>query len=255
MRSTTLWISTVTLTSLVGLALTLAPTANGTIATIANAPAIECGSIYQPQNYVTGNDAEYDDYFNIEPVFINDETVEQVRQFTSSIDGRWHGTGLDIRCVVIADQYSDAESLTTVETFDVDAEFEKHFLGALVMEIQQENKDQVNLDQIVLSPVTELDPSLETGLKWNPHGQKTGHRNFRVDLSSPGTLVFDEKYRRFQQPPVDNNRRPTNDPFLAVRLIHEIKTVSVDQTELTVNRDVYVNGRFVAQQQWQLERL
>ena len=42
----------------------------------------------------------------------------------------------------------------------------------------------------------------------------------------------------------------------AVRLVHEIKTVSFDQgaDTLTVNRDIYVNGYFGANQEWQLTR-
>jgi len=43
---------------------------------------------------------------------------------------------------------------------------------------------------------------------------------------------------------------------VGVQLIHEIKTVSHDNSDaLTVNRDVYINGHFYAQQEWKLNRV
>lgn len=239
-------------TALTGLMLTVMTTANSSV------PARECGSDHPQYKYsstpesntqVSGTPAGSGAYYNLQPIPLDDETVEKVRHFTDDLDGRWRGTGLDIRCIVAEDN-----SHVTVSNYDVDAEIDKHFLGSLVMQVQQENTDQVNLDTIHLSPKTELDPSLTTELEFNALGQRTGHRSFTIDVSTPDTLVYDEKYRRFiSRNRLDANGKPAA-PF-AVSLVHEIKTVSINASDLTVSRDVYINGKFVSQQQWQLERL
>lgn len=243
MRSTTLWT--------IAIALSCIPLSSTTIATTSSLPAYQCGSDFNAQNYLTGEQDAINHLHTI-PTLIDDATIEEVRKFTDKLDGRWHGTGLDFRCFI-----SEDTTRTTIDSFDVDAEIDKHFQGALVMELQQENSEQVNIDRIFLSPSTELDPSLESGLKINTHGQKTGRSSFTVDLSLPGTLVFGEKYTRFiPRPTFDGLTRSLRlgAPF-ATRLVHEIKTVSLNHSELTVHRDVYVNGKFVSQQQWQLKKL
>lgn len=222
-------------------------------------PAQECGSEHPQYKLLSKaiSDTKTSDiqdrdnqYYDLQTISIDDATIKMVRDFTSRLDGRWHGTGLDIRCIV-----ADDNTHTTINNYDVDAEIDKNFLGALIMQVQQENAEQVKFDTIPLSPKTELDASLATELNDNSLGQRTGHRSYTIDVSAPDTLVFDEKYRRF----IANTRRYDLSgnalaPF-ALNLVHEIKTVSISAADLTVSRDVYINGKFISQQQWQLERL
>jgi len=201
------------------------------IATLAGGKtyAAQCGEAFQQP--------DDSDYFDIQQTPLDDKTLNQVRSFTQLLDGRWQGTGLEVKCGV-----SDDQPLAIISNYDVDAEIMQHFLGSSIMEVEQETKRFVNLDRIVISPETE---------KYQ-QGQRTGHRNYSVELteSDTPTMVFDEKYRLFTPRLVRGEERN------AVRLVHEIKTVSLNQAEdtLTVNRDVYVNGHFTAQQEWQLTR-
>lgn len=230
---------------------TMAVLATATSITSSPVYANECGapypSILQQQ--------EYNDYFYIDITPVSDETIDQVKNFNERLDGRWHGSVTDIKCDV--SPYADYDPLTIINSFDVDAEFEKHFRGALILQLQQENAEQVHLDTLFLTPNTE-EFDLDTQGRKN-QGQKVGQRNYSVDFPSEDTLVFNEKYRRFslRDPrPVLRVRDIRNDATHAVRLVQEIKTVSIgSESELTIQRDVYVNGRFSAQQEWQLKRL
>ncbi len=266
MRSTTIWT--------VAIALLGITTGNSTATS--GLSVQQCGSVYEPQNYPPGKQ-ETGDYYHIAPNVIDDAIVEKVRDFTDKLDGdRWQGTALHTRCIL-----APYDTRTTITSFDVDAEIDKHFLGALVMELHQENAEELVLDQIWLSPETELDGSLDYSLDSdNPsktHGQRTGNRNFRIDFSSPDTLVYNQKYRRIVKeadhvaPGLVINQLPRLPPDLkpditdrdaqhriselTMRVVHEIKTVSLNNSGLTISRDVYVDRRFVAQQQWQLVRI
>lgn len=250
MRSTTIWT--------VAIALLGITTGNTTTAT-SGLSAQQCGSVYEPQNYPPGKQ-ETGDYYHIAPNVIDDATVKKVRDFTDKLDGdRWQGTALHTRCILAPD-----DTRTTITSFDVDAEIDKHFLGALVMELHQENAKELVLDQIWLSPETELDESLDYSLDVDSpsktHGQRTGNRNFRIDFSSPNTLVYNQKYRRIVKqtdhvaPGLINLQQPRISE-ITMRTVHEIKTVSLNNSGLTISRDVYVDRRFVSQQQWQLVRI
>lgn len=249
MRSTTIWTVAVAL---------LGATASATSTANIGLPAHECGSIYESQNYPPGA-PDTGNYYHLAPHLIDDATVEQVRDFTDELNGRWHGTSLHTRCILAPDDLR-----TTITSFDVDAEIDKHFLGALIMKLQQENSDEVVFDKIFLSPETELDESLDytidAELPGKTHGQRTGNRTFRIDFTSPNTLVYNQKYRRIVRdtamvhPGMVAQQHPRVSE-ITMRVVHEIKTISFNDSKLTVNRDVYVDRRFVSQQQWQLERI
>ena len=130
------------------------------------------------------------------------------------------------------------------------------------MEIHQENAEETSLDRVFLAPETELDPILDLSDQLLiTNGQRTGHRSYQLDFSIPDTLIYNDKYRRLANRSEVVERferlgaegRPPA-PF-GQRLVHEIKTVSIKEAELTVHRDVYVDGTFVAQQHWQLRRI
>jgi len=192
-----------------------------------NTYADQCGEAFQQQ--ADG------DYFNIQQTLLDDATLNQVHSFIQLLDGRWQGTGLEVKCGT-----SDDQVPTIISNYDVDAEIMQHFLGSSIMEVERETSRFVSLDRIYISPETE---------KYQ-QGQRTGQHSYSVELtqSDTSTMVFDEKYRLFI---------PRGERRNAVRLVHEIKTVSLNQADgtLTVNRDVYINGRFTAQQEWQLTRL
>lgn len=224
----------------------------------------ECGSKFEPGNYLPTSQHENSDYFQLKPILFDDAVYDQVRHFGDRLNGRWYGTLLDIRCL---DTYE--ESHTSVKSFRVDAEIEKHFQGAVIMEVHQENAEETSLDRVFLAPETELDPILDLSDQLVvTNGQRTGHRSYQLDFSIPDTLIYNDKYRRLanrsevverfielqmvETLEETEGRRPA--PF-GQRLVHEIKTVSIKEAELTVYRDVYVDGHFVAQQHWQLRRI
>ena len=217
----------------------------------------ECGSTFKPGNYLPASQHETSDYFQLKPTIFDDAVYDQVRDFGDRLNGRWYGTVLDIRCL---DTYE--ESHTSVKSFRVDAKIKKHFQGALIMEIHQENAEETSLDRVFLAPETELDPILDLSDQLLiTNGQRTGHRSYQLDFSIPDTLIYNDKYRRLANRSEVVERferlglegRPPA-PF-GQRLVHEIKTVSIKEAELTVHRDVYVDGTFVAQQHWQLRRI
>jgi|GEM_PF-5803248 len=105
------------------------------------------------------------------------QTIDQVKNFNERLDGRWHGSVTDIKCDV--SPYADYDPLTIINSFDVDAEFEKHFRGALILQLQQENAEQVHLDTLFLTPNTE-EFDLDTQGRKN-QGQKVGQRNYSCE--------------------------------------------------------------------------
>jgi len=131
----------------------IALAATATLAS-SNVFAVKCGDVYQ---HPSGSD-----YFDIQTTLLDDATLKKVRSFTRDLDGRWEGNGLEVKCGI-----SDDQPLSTISNYDVDAEVNQHFLGALVLEVEQETKRAVNLDRITISPETERDDQ----------GQRTGHRN------------------------------------------------------------------------------
>ena len=213
-----------------------------------NAIAAQCGDAYQQR--------EGQDYFDIQPTLLDDKTLREVRNFAGQLNGRWHGTGSEVKCVIQNEMLPSGNN-----NYRVEAEITQHFLGRSILEVEQHSKEYTNLDLIDLSPDTENnDFTLNGG-----QGQGVGHRNFSVDVSDANALVYDEKYRTFTPRVVirpSGEVTDTGEVILeavdraAVRLVHEIKTVSFDQgaDTLTVNRDIYVNGYFSANQEWQLTR-
>ncbi len=209
--------------------------------TSGNAIAAQCGDALEAR--------EGSDYFDIQPTLLDDATLGQVRKFAGQLNGVWHGTGLDVRCIIPNELTPSSNN-----KYRVEAEITQHFLGRSILEVAQHTKEYTNLDLINLSPDTENNDFTLTG----GQGQGRGLRNFSVDVSSPNSLVYDEKYRVFTPRQVTRLRGEVRETVdrAAVRLVHEIKTVSFNQSAdtLTVNRDVYVNGYFSAKQEWQLTR-
>ena len=210
-------------------------------ATSGNAIAAECGDVYQQR--------DTSDYFDIQPTLLDDATLSQVRKFASQLNGIWHGTGSEVKCVIANEMLPPGNN-----DYRVEAEITQHFLGGSILEVEQNSKEYTNLDLINLSPDTENNDFTLTG----GQGQGRGLRNFSVDVSNPNTLVYDEKYRTFTPRQVTGLRGGILETVdrAAVRLVHEIKTVSFNESAdtITVNRDVYVNGYFSAKQEWQLTR-
>ena len=202
--------------------------------------AIQCDELY-PQD----SDS---DYYNLHQPRVAKETYLELNNLADQLDGRWHGTGIEVNCGV-----SDGESLAIVENFDIDAEIEQHFLGSIIVRAEKESKRKVALDRIFLSPQSERE------LEKIRQGYEPELPSYTVEFSSPNTLVFDHKYRASNGLPSNDALNPywiTSSPLVdrARRLVHEIKTVSLDNDQLNINRDVYVNGHFVSQQEWQLKR-
>ena len=186
-----------------------------------------------------------EEYYELHRAPVDKKTLLGLNDLADQLNGRWHGTGIEVDCGV-----SDGTPLTIVENFDIDAEIEQHFLGSIIVRAHKENKDKVQLENLFISPENKRElETLQQG--YEPHPP-----SYSVEFSSPGTLVFDHKYRASNAIP-DIPNFVVNSPLVdrARRLVHEIKTVSLDNNQLTIYRDVYVNGYFVSQQEWQLNKL
>jgi len=209
--------------------------------TSGNAIAAQCGDAYQQR--------DNSDYFDIQPTLLDDKELSQVRKFAGQLNGRWHGTGSETKCVIPNEVLPSGNN-----DYRVEAEITQHFLGRSILEVEQHSKEYTNLDLIDLSPDTENNDFTLTG----GQGQGRGLRNFSVEVSGSNELVYNEKYRTFTPRQVTRLRGGVLETVdrAAVRLVHEIKTVSFDRSAdtITVNRDVYVNGYFSANQEWQLTR-
>jgi len=205
-----------------------------------------------------------DDYYHMDGIAVDDKTRDQLEEFADLLDGRWMGTGIDVDCST-----SNGESHSTITSYDIDAEIEQHFQGAIVLRAEKETSRKVKLETIFFSPEIEK----------QRQGLQKGHRSYTVTFSEPNTLVFEEKYRVYNRRPA--GQLPANMRLVAraptrcknptgvtqligtnarifecgfQRMIHDIKTVSIENHKLTINRDLYVNGHFVAQQEWQLNK-
>ncbi len=210
-------------------------------ATSGNAIAAQCGDALQQR--------DSSDYFDIQPTLLDETELDQVRKFAKQLNGVWHGTGSEVKCVIPNELLPSSSN-----NYRVEAEITQHFNGRSILEVAQHSKEFTNLDLIDLSPDTENNDFTLTG----GQGQGRGLRNFSVEVSNTDSLVYDEKYRVFtprQVTRLSGGVLETVDRA-AVRLVHEIKTVSFDHSAdtITVNRDVYVNGYFSANQEWQLSR-
>lgn len=203
----------------------------GLAMTSTGAHAMQCGSTFQHNG----------DYRTVQATEFDDKTLRAVDDFVQRIDGDWEGAGLDIRC-----SGSNDESRSTITNFDVEAEISRHWTGRSVIQVEQDSDRFVSLERFTLSPDTEHNLI-------DSYGNKTNQNYDSIDFSTPNTMVYKQKYRvvieRDDPEAVDGTRT-------FIRHVFEIKTVSLsdDQNALTVNRDIYVNGRFSAQQEWQLYR-
>lgn len=183
-----------------------------------------------------------DDYYHLDLPAVDSSTTNQLRDFASKLDGRWRGSALEIECGI-----SDGENLSSVRNYELDAEISQHFLGAIIVRAEKDSPRKRSLDKIFLSP--EIDKQRQ--------GKKIGYRSYSVEFSDANTMVFNEKYRVHNNGPLVefrdarhvNRQRP-----VFQRMVHEVKSVKLENNKLHINRDLYVNGHFVSQQEWTLTR-
>lgn len=186
-----------------------------------------------------------DSYYDLDKSELEQETYLGLNDLAEHLDGRWQGTALEVNCGV-----ADTTPLARIENYEIDAEISQHHLGSIIVRAQKESRRKVQLENLFIAPEIERD------MERQRQGDERHFPSYSIEFSSPNKMVFDHKYRAFKSPPYGQP------PFVAshvpgkrgTRLIHEIKTVSLDNNLLTISRDVYVNGYFVSQQEWQLKK-
>ncbi len=202
------------------------------LAASSSAFAIQCDDLY-PVDPGT-------DYYSLDEPALDNETTQKIKDFARQVNGRWVGSGLEIDCGI-----SNGITHPTITSFDIDAEITQHWLGAIILRAEKENEDKLALERVYVSPEIEKERQ----------GREKGYRSYSVNFSSPNTIVFNEKYRVnnvISPDPAVLSALPVGQGFQ--RLIHEIKTVTLENNKLTMNRDLYVNGHFVSQQEWLLNK-
>ncbi len=209
-----------------------------TFSSVVNAK--QCDEIFQePQG---------SDYYELNKPPIDEGTSRQLREFAEQIDGKWRGTGLEVKCGV-----SDGEPLSTIINFEADADISQHFQGAIILRAEKESKRKIHLEKIGISP----------NIDKQRQDRRRGMYSYTVSFDDPNTMIFEEKFRVFTKArPTERNAGapsypyPNNGTTLSFfGLFHEIKSVKLVNDTLEINRDIYVNGRFATTQEWQLTRI
>ncbi len=189
-----------------------------------------------------------DDYYQLNKTLIDKNTTQQIRSFADQLDGsKWRGTGIEVEC-----GRSNGETLSTISNFDIDAEIRMHFLGSIILDAEKESRHKVQLEKIFITPEIE---------KHN-QGMQVANRSYSIEFSNPNTLVFNDKYRvrnatinTTRSTPLNNSNSVSRQRSeTGTRMVHEIKSVKLANNTLKISRDVYVNGHFVSNQEWQLKR-
>lgn len=178
-------------------------------------------------------------YFLLDSAPASTELHRQITQFADHLAGRWRGHSELSECT---GHFSDPAA--TASSFEVDAEISLAHSGAIKLEAEKlRATDRVlKLDRLFFSP--ELNKYRQ--------GRERGWRSYEITFISPTRMVFSEKYRVKNLRLATTPRAPNS--ANATRLIHEIKEISLHRDALSVGRSLYVNGHFVAREDWQLER-
>lgn len=195
--------------------------------------ASECNDnapLADPENIENG-------YFNLADHSIADSDRARLEKLAVELRGHWRGIELAIECV---GHYSAPNE--DMQQYQVRAEISRHETGAIRIQAEKERlSDRVlKLDTLFISPETDA----EYG---RLHGWHT------LDFIDDHTVIFSEKSR------VANGKSrlfaelaPT--AIGTNRLLHVIKKIELRGNKLTVDRKLYVNGYFVEQNGWILER-
>lgn len=184
-----------------------------------NAPAFssECNDnapLADPDNIENG-------YYNLDGHAITDRDRARLEKFATVLRGHWQGIELAKECV---GHFSAPTE--DMQRYQVRAEITRHDTGAIRIQAEKERQSDrvLKLDTMFISPETDL----EYG---RLHGWHT------LEFIDDNTVIFSEKSR------VGNSR-----------LLHVVKKIQLRNNKLTVDRKLYVNGYFVEQNGWILER-
>ena len=203
-----------------------------------------------------GMDTDDDSYYKLETSHIN-TTERQLEAFATMLSGRWWGKQLEMVC-----DTENGEIVSNSDDYQIAAEFNEHFQGALRMEAERENSEAVKLSTIWFSPMYRKDRK----------GHELGWRTYDLSMPNSYTMIFDEKYRVANHFSANRDAQSMlNSEIVAgnltegvpgigaskgfVRLVQDIKILSLKaDSSLTIERKIYVSGRLVAEEGWILER-
>jgi len=216
----------------------------------------ECDALHTDINH---------NYLQLDRSPADDATKQRVNEFAKKLDGRWFGEAIEVICGI-----SNGTTHAEIKNFKLDAEVDQHHDGSIIMRAHKENGRKLVLDRMTFSPEVKREMrSLEHDIE--SRGAELGFRSYEVSFPSENTMVFDEKYLMTYES-MSNSFDPSVPTALAndfqfgtpagfrrddrffTNLVHEEKTVKINNDKLDVNRDVYVNGHFISSQKWTLDR-
>lgn len=203
--------------------------------------AVECNHL------APGNDLATEDYYLLDEPAIDLPTIKQADKFAKRLAGRWHGTQLELSCKGhFTSPHKDYNQ------YRISAEISTHFNGGIRLEAEKERESDrtIKIEKMFFTPETKKDRL----------GREIGWRSYVVEFIDDNTLLLIDKYRvrnRVRNAGVSPQLRAVSTvPGVtgATRLLHEVKKITLDKNSLKIDRTLYVNGYFVAQDGWLLER-
>jgi hypothetical protein len=216
--------------------------------------------------YASGFTENAETYFHLDTGSgLNGQSDERVTDLAERLQGKWRGHSSAINCV---GHYLESTAQKT--DYAVEAEVIHKFNGALKLEAEQSGSRSVKLTKLFLAPELKR----QNAPDW---------RHYSIEFLSPNRMRFNHKYRArsgVTDPGVPSffpmalqfparaecteyfHRRSVNRPTDVLtdalcsptRLIHEIKEIELQEDQLTVHHRLFMNGLFVSQEKWMLNR-
>lgn len=164
-------------------------------------------------------------YFDVNGHSITEADRTRLEKLAGALRGHWRGVELVKECV--GHFKTPTEEL---QRYRVDAEITRHPTGAIRIEAEKarQSDNVLKLDTLFISPEIDLDYG-------RAHGWHT------LEFIDDNTVIFSEKSRVL-----------SGNTF--ARFLHTVKKIELRENKLTVDRLLYVNGHFVEQNGWILER-
>ncbi len=206
-------------------------------------------------------------YFNLDGNPISDRDKAKLEKLATKLRGHWKGIELTKECVGHFSNPSEE-----LQHYEVRAEITRHDTGAIRLQAEKERQSDhvIKLDTMFISP--EIDAVYGRIQGWHT-----------LDFISEDTMIFSHKSRvangatlnfdRLQAFYADGQLEtifPTGSqqtttvtgaiaplPPTSIgtsRLLHEVKKIELRANKLIVDRKLFVNGFFVEQNGWTLER-
>lgn len=210
--------------------------------------ASECNDnapLADPENIENG-------YFNLDNHSITGSDRAKLEKLAVKLRGHWQGIELVKTC---NGHFKSPDE--DRQRYQVRAEVSRHATGAIRVQAEKERESDrvLQLDTMFISPETDAE-----------YGRLQGWHT--LDFIDNNTVIFSEKSRvasgikhkrQFGWPSVFSGANGVFAPLAPTaignsRLLHVVQKIQLSGNKLTVDRKLYVNGYFLEQNGWILER-